>query len=457
MTALALAAGLALGALVAWLALRGRAGVLGERAERLEAELRERSESLATAREALARADAAVQHERASSAEKLRLLGEAKEELANAFKALSAEALKTNNTSFLELARTTLERFQSQAKDDLEQRRTAVEHLVAPIKESLAKVDGQIQHLERARSEAYGALIGQVRTLAESQERLRAETGNLVTALRAPAVRGRWGEIQLRRVVEMAGMLAHCDFFEQVTANVDDRRLRPDLVVKLPGGKNVVVDAKAPLQAYLAAIEAQDDETRTARLTDHARQIRQHMAKLSMKSYWEQFQPAPEFVVMFIPGEAFYSAALEQDPGLIEEGVSQRVLLATPTTLIGVLKAVAYGWHQETVAESARAVSELGKDLHTRLAVLGEHMAKLGTQLDRAVSTYNQTVGSLERRVFPAARRFSELGADGGKDIPILEPVEKSTQAPQALELTGGSSDALDPAEKAVAPERDAA
>ena len=456
MTALALATGLVLGASAVWLALRGRAGVLAERADRLEAELRERNDRLAEAREDLARASAAVSHERDAAAAKLRLLGEAKEELANAFKALSAEALRTNNSSFLELARTTLERFQTQAKDDLDQRRVAVEHLVAPIKESLAKVDGQIQHLEKARSEAYGALMGQVRTLAESQERLRAETGNLVTALRTPAVRGRWGEIQLRRVVEMAGMLAHCDFVEQVTASADDRRLRPDLVVKLPGGKNVVVDAKVPLQAYLEAIEAQDEETRIARLGDHARQIRQHMSKLSLKSYWEQFQPAPEFVVMFIPGEAFYSAALEQDPGLIEEGVSQRVLLATPTTLIGVLKAVAYGWHQETVAESARAVSRLGKELHGRLAVLGDHMAKLGVQLDRAVSTYNQTVGSLERRVLPAARRFSELGADGGREIPALEPIDKSTQAPQALELTSGPPQEL-PEDDRAAPERDAA
>jgi DNA recombination protein RmuC len=455
-TALALAAGLGLGALAAWVALRGRAGVLAERCERLEAGFRERADLLGETREDLARATAALEHERGAAAEKMRLLGDAKEELANAFKALSADALRTNNSSFLELARTTLERYQTEAKDDLEQRRVAVEHLVAPIRESLAKVDGQIQHLERARSEAYGALMGQVRTLAESQERLRAETGNLVTALRAPAVRGRWGEIQLRRVVEMAGMLSHCDFVEQVTATADERRLRPDLVVKLPGGKNVVVDAKVPLQAYLEAVEAQDEDTRTARLGDHARQIRQHMAKLSLKSYWEQFQPAPEFVVMFIPGEAFYSAALEQDPGLIEEGVSQRVLLATPTTLIGVLKAVAYGWHQETVAESARAVSRLGRELHGRIAVLGDHMAKLGVQLDRAVSTYNQTVGSLERRVLPAARRFSELGADGGREIPVLEPVEKSTQVPQALELTGGPGDEPEDVEL-TAPERDAA
>lgn len=457
MTALALMAGAAVGMLAAWLALRGRAGALAERAETLDRDLRSRSDQLAEAREGLARASAAIEHERAAGAEKVRLLAEAKSELSDAFKALSADALKTNSSSFLELARTTLERFQVQAKDDLDQRRVAVEHLVAPIKESLAKVDGQIQNLEKARSEAYGALLGQVRGLAESQEKLRTETGNLVTALRAPAVRGRWGEIQLRRVVEMAGMLSHCDFVEQVTATVDGRHLRPDLIVKLPGGKNVVVDAKAPLQAYLEALEAPDDATRTARLQDHARQIRQHMTKLSVKSYWEQFQPTPEFIVMFIPGEAFYSAALEQDPGLIEEGVSQRVLLATPTTLIGVLKAVAYGWQQETVAESARAVSQLGKELHGRLATLGDHFARLGQRLDGAVSAYNQTVGSLERRVLPAARRFSELGADGGREIPALGPIEKSAQAPQAFELTGGAVVPRPEADSGSQPERDAA
>jgi DNA recombination protein RmuC len=290
----------------------------------------------------------------------------------------------------------------------------------------------------------------------QTSGQLRAEASELVAALRAPQVQGRWGEMQLRRVVEAAGMIEHCDFDEQGSTRTDDGLLRPDLVVWMASGKNVVVDAKVPLQAYLEATEAQDEETRTARLGDHARQIRQHVAKLSLKSYWEQFQPAPEFVVMFIPGEAFYSAALEQDPGLIEEGVSQRVLLATPTTLIGVLKAVAYGWHQETVAESARAVSALGKELHGRLAVLGDHMARLGLQLDRAVTSYNQTVGSLERRVLPAARRFSELGADGGREIPALEPIDKSTQVPQALELTGGAPQ--EPPEPGLTtPERDAA
>src|SRR5918992_477425 len=286
MTGIALVIGFALGAALAWIFARARA---------------------ARAEVALARIEVTLAEERKASAERLAVLEQAKAELSTTFKALSSEALHS-----------TLQRFQASARDHDERQRKAMELLVAPMKESLQRFDGPIKDLERARSQAYGALVSQVRSLAESQERLRAETGNLVTALRAPAVRGRWGELQLRRVVEMAGMLAHCDFVEQVSASVDDRRLRADLVVKLPGGKNVVVDAKVPLQAYLEAMEAQDDDIRTARLGDHARQIRQHMAKLSLKSYWEQFQPAPEFVIMFIPGEAFYSAALEQDPGLIE-------------------------------------------------------------------------------------------------------------------------------------------
>ena len=431
-----LVVGLVIGCLVGagavWLVARARAAALEARGQA-----------------ALDAAHGALEQERALAAERLRLAEAAREELSTRFRALCADALQQNNASFLTLAKKELEKLQLTARADLQQRQLAVEHLVEPIVRSLERVDGKIQQLEQARRQAYGAITEQVRSLAEGQERLRSETGNLVTALRAPATRGRWGEIQLRRVVEMAGMVAHCDFVEQATVHADERRLRPDLLVKLPGGKIVVVDAKVPLTSYLEAIEATDDETRAARLGDHARQIRQHIAKLSAKSYWEQFEPTPEFVVLFLPGEAFYSAALEHDPGLIEEGVAQRVLLATPTTLIGVLKAVAYGWHQETVAESARAVSKLGRELYERLCVLGEHFVTLGKRLDGAVGAYNDTVGSLERRVLPAARRFSDLGAGGKREIPTLEAVEKVTQAPQALEFrpggaTGEMADAVD-------------
>ncbi len=439
---LSLVLGLALGVLGAWLLLRNRSTSLAIEIDQVTLERERLAEELVAKREENARLVAALEHERSTGEEKLELVRQTEEQLSEAFKALSAESLRANNAAFLQLARTALERFQVEARSDLDQRRQAVEELVRPISQSLQKVDTQIQDLERARSQAYGALTEQVRSLANSQEKLRSETQNLVTALRSPAVRGRWGEIQLRRVVEMAGMLSHCDFVEQSTAVDDDeRRLRPDLIVRLPGGKNVVVDAKAPLKAYLEALEAPDEVVRLEKLQEHARQIRQHVAKLSLKGYWEQFQPTPEFVVLFIPGESFYSAALEHDPTLIEESVDSRVLIATPTTLIAVLKAVAYGWQQETVAESARAVSTLGRELYGRLAVLGEHFATLGKRLDGAVTAYNQTVGSLERRVLPAARRFDDLGAAAPKDIPELGPIDKLTQRPQAPELVEGQAD----------------
>ena len=429
--ALGLLVGVVIGGMAAWLLARARAAALAAAAGRTG----DAERGLAMAREEIARLESTLELERRAAAEKLALVEQARGELTTAFKALSAEALSANSSSFLELARTTLERYQVQARDDLEHRRKAVEQLVAPIAQSLEKVDGKIQQLEQARREAYGAIREQVRSLADGQERLRTETGNLVTALRAPATRGRWGEIQLRRVVEMAGMLPHCDFVEQVTVHADDRRLRPDLVVKLPGGKNVVVDAKVPLQSYLEAIEADDEDVRTARLRDHARQVRAHVAKLSAKSYWEQFQPAPDFVVLFLGSEAFYSAALQHDPTLIESAFAERVLIATPTTLIGLLKTIAYGWQQERVAESARAVSELGRELYDRLAVLGDHFVTLGKRLDNTVAAYNQTVGSLERRVLPTARRFSDLAAAGRKEMPTLTGVERSAQLPQAPEL----------------------
>jgi DNA recombination protein RmuC len=373
-----------------------------------------------------------VVRERAAGAERVALLDEAERRLQTTLKALAADALRDNNQSFLALART-----------QLEQKEKAVEHLVAPLKESLQKVDGKLQQLEVARVRAYSDLAGQVRQLADTQRELRQETGNLVTALRSPQVRGRWGEMQLRRVVEMAGMLSHCDFLEQQTTTVDDRRLRPDLIVKLPGGKNVVVDAKAPLQAYLAALECKDEDERRGYLADHARQIRDHIAKLSAKSYWSQFEQTPEFVVLFIPGETFFSAALEHDPGLIEEGVNQQVILATPTTLIALLRSVAYGWRQETIAESARAISDLGRELYGRMATLTEHVAKMGRGLDGAVRAYNEAVGSLEQRVLPSARRFKEHGVSPTAELAELPPVERAVRSVQAPELDAAGQPSL--------------
>jgi len=428
--------GLLFGSLLAWLVLRSRTAGAQARLSLLEKELTaakaDLARLLADQRELVAsRAglESALDSERKSSTEKIELLTRAGADLQNAFKALAADALKSNNSSFLQIAQETLKRFQSEAQGDLDARRQAVADLVAPVRDSLTKMDAQIQQIEKERGQAYGALHAQVQSLITTQKELQSETGNLVRALRTPNVRGRWGEIQLRRVVEIAGMLPYCDFAEQETIQGESGRLRPDLVVNLPGGKKVVVDAKTPLQAFLEAFEATDEDTRRACLANHARQVRVHMDTLSGKKYWEQFEATPEFVVMFLPGETFFSAALEQDPGLIEQGVLQRVIPASPTTLIALLKAVAYGWNQEKLARNAQQISQLGKELHDRLRNLTGHITSVGDNLDRAVESYNKAVGSLESRVLVSARKFAELGASVVDDIPELEPVETSARA----------------------------
>ena len=431
--------GLLFGSVLAWLALRSRSA-------RLEAQLSLREKELAAGKadlarlledqrtllETRARLQSALELERKASNEKVELLTAANEraaeDLQNAFKALASDALKSNNSTFLQIAQETLKRFQSEANGDLEARQKAVADLVAPVRESLDKVDEQIQKMEKERVGAYGSLRQQVDSLITTQKELQSETGNLVRALRTPNVRGRWGEIQLRRVVEIAGMLPYCDFAEQETITGESGRFRPDLVVKLPGGKCVVVDAKTPLQAFLDAFETNDEEVRRACLNAHARQVRDHINTLSGKKYWEQLESTPEFVVMFLPGETFFSAALEQDTGLIEHGVLNKVIPASPTTLIALLKAINYGWNQEKLARNAQEISALGKELHERLKKLATHITAVGTNLDRAVEAYNQAVGSLESRVLVSARKFAELGAPVAEDIPEVEPIEKTAR-----------------------------
>ena len=412
---LCFAAGLALGGIVAWLLAAARAS-----AGRIEAETR------------LAEAAKNIEEQKG-------LLEESKKALSDHFGALAGAALKSNNEVFLALAGKSIETVMVDAKGDLEKRQQAIDGLVKPLQESLKKYDEQARQIELAREGAYKGLRQQIEGLTELQQQLRKETGNLVTALRRPEVRGRWGEMTLRRVVELAGMSAHCDFTEQPSVTSEEGRLRPDMIVHLPAGCQVVVDSKVSLDAYLDAVSADSEEKRAASLKRHAEQVRSHMNSLRLKSYWSQFDPSPEFVVMFIPGESFFSAAVDLDRSLIEDGMEKKVVLATPTTLIALLRAVAYGWRQEQIAQNAREISALGAELYDRLRTLAGHFERMRDGLEKANRAYSDAVGSMQSRVFVAARKFKEMGAGSGEDIPTLEPIEST---PRELRLPEQSEEA---------------
>lgn len=375
-------------------------------------------------REENARLQAELDAERRNAIEKGIALEQVRENLAGTFSTMASEALKHNSGEFLRLAQENLKQFHIQAQGELTQREKAVENLVNPIREALEKTERQIQEVEKSRAEAYGSLTKHLESMAEAHRMLQGETRNLVQALRRPEVRGQWGEMTLKRLAELAGMVEHCDFFEQEQMRTEEGNLRPDMIVRMPDGRDIIVDAKTPLDAYLSALEAGDDETRRRELERHARKVRERVRELSAKAYWQQFKNTPDFVVLFIPGEQFLSAALELDRKLLEDALADKVILATPTSFVALLRAVGYGWRQQALAENAEQIRKLGEELYGRVATFTEHLGRLGKSLESSVSHFNKTVGTYDTRVLPSMRRFTEMGISTKKELTDVAQIE---------------------------------
>jgi len=392
---------------------------------------------LAQAQQSEAALRARLEIEQRNTEEKLALLEQARESMKDAFAAISSDLLAQNNTRFLDLAKQKFGELQTTAATDLAGRQKAIDELVRPLRESLTKVDVKLQEVDRERASSHAALAEQIKSLTLAQYALQSETGRLARALRSPNVRGQWGELQLRRVLEAAGMLEGHHFEIKESVHGDDGRLTPDVVIKLPGGKNVVVDAKVALTAFLDALECDDDGERAAKLRDHARQVKDHIVRLGNKGYWAHFQPAPDIVVMFVPGEALLSAALQADGGLLEFSMTKGVMLASPLTLIALLRAIAYGWQQEKIARNAMEISDLGRQLYDRIAKLAEHWEGVGKSLAKAVGAYNQAVGTLESRVLVTARRLKDKGVAAGEELPDTEVIDETPRPLGAQQLTG--------------------
>jgi len=360
------------------------------------------------------------------------LIDAMKKEMTDTFNALSSAALKSSSEDFLRLASEHLGKVVSDTKGKLGEHQAAMDGMIKPLQETLKRYEEQIRSIEEGRHKAYGSLEEQLRALASTHENLQRETSNLVSALRKPQVRGRWGEMQLRRVAELSGMSMHCDFTEQLSVDTEKGRIRPDMVVHLPMEREIVVDSKVSLEAYLDSISASTEDERKTKMEKHAQQVRVHMIKLASKEYWSQFKQSPEFVVLFIPGEAFLSAALESDTSLIEDGIEKRVIIATPTTFIALLRAIAYGWRQEQLTKNAQEISELGRQLYERIGTLVQHFESIGSNLEKAIGAYNKAVGSIEARVLPSVRKFRELGVTAAEEISVLEQID---QTPRNLNL----------------------